>query len=139
MPISAEHAGRAYPATEPLAVTAAGIAAFARALGDDNPAYAGPEPVAPPTFAVVLAQRAWQQLFDDPELGLSLDGTIHADQRFAWSRPLSAGESVRARARIEKVRLRPPTALVTVAVDIATSDGEAVCQSVSTLMTRVAP
>ena len=49
MAISEAHAGRRYPPTEPYEVSAAKIAEFAAALGDDNPRYCGPELIAPPT------------------------------------------------------------------------------------------
>ena len=41
MAISEAHAGRRYPPTAPYEVSAAKIAEFAAALGDDNPRYAG--------------------------------------------------------------------------------------------------
>lgn len=135
MPISEEHVGRSYPATAPYPVTAVKIAEFARALGDqDNPAYCGDAPVAPPTFAMVLAAAAWGALFDDPELGLSLSRTVHADQRFAWTRPLRAGDQVQARLSIEKVRTRGASAFVTIAVELVTTQSELICTATSTLV-----
>ncbi|MEA5652335.1 MAG: MaoC family dehydratase N-terminal domain-containing protein, partial [Cutibacterium granulosum] len=73
MPISKDHVGRTYPTTDPYHVSAAKITEFATAIRDDSPAYQGPDPVAPPTFAMVIAAHAWQRLFDDPDLGLRLD------------------------------------------------------------------
>ena len=109
MPISEEHVGRSYPATAPYEVSRAKIAEFAAALGDgDNPAYAGADPIAPPTFAVVLSSAAWDAMFADPELELSLSRTVHVDQRFAWQRPLRAGDEVSATLTIEKVRAAAP-------------------------------
>ena len=135
MPISEEHVGRSYPATAPYQVSRAKIAEFAAALGDAaNPAYAGTDPIAPPTFAVVLAAAAWDVMFDDPDLELSLSRTVHADQRFAWQRPLRAGDEVTATLRIEKVRARGPMAIITIAVDLATAAGEELCTATSTLM-----
>jgi len=135
MPISEEHVGRTYPATEPYEVSRAKIAEFAAALGDsDNPAYAGGEAIAPPTFAVVLSSAAWDAMFADPELALSLSRTVHVDQRFAWQRPLRAGDEVTATLRIDKVRVRGAMAIITIAVDLATTDGEALCTATSTLM-----
>ncbi|HOC14102.1 MAG TPA: MaoC family dehydratase N-terminal domain-containing protein [Propionicimonas sp.] len=135
MPISEEHVGRSYPATAPYQVSRAKIAEFAAALGDAaNPAYAGTDPIAPPTFAVVLAAAAWDAMFDDPDLELSLSRTVHADQRFAWQRPLRAGDEVTATLRIEKVRARGPMAIITIAVDLATAAGEELCTATSTLM-----
>ena len=66
--IDESHAGRSYPATEPYQVTAVKIAEFAAAIGDDNPAYAGASPIAPPTFAAVIAGRAWEALWADEGL-----------------------------------------------------------------------
>lgn len=135
MPISEAHVGRTYPATAPYEVSRAKIAEFAAALGDGaNPAYAGDAPVAPPTFAVVLASAAWDAMFGDPDLGLSLSRTVHVDQRFAWQRPLRAGDEVTATLTIEKVRARGATAIITIAVSLATTDGEQLCTATSTLM-----
>ena len=69
MTITADHAGRRYPPTPAYEVSAAKIAEFARALGDDSPAYAGEQPIAPPTFVAVISSAAWESMFDDPELG----------------------------------------------------------------------
>lgn len=134
MPISEDHVGRSYPATAPYEVSRAKIAEFAAALGDDNPAYAGDAPMAPPTFAVVLAAAAWDAMFADPELGLSLSRTVHVDQKFTWQRPLRAGDQVTAALTIEKVRARGATAIIGIAVALSTTDGEALCTAASTLM-----
>ncbi len=134
MPISESHVGRTYPPTEPYQVSRAKIAEFAAALGDPNPAYAGPDPVAPPTFAAVVGARAWDQLFADPELGLALHRVVHGEQSFDHARPLRAGDEITATLTIEKVRTRGPLAFVTVVVDIATTAGEHVCASRSTLV-----
>ena len=135
MPISEAHVGTTYPATPPYQVSRAKIAEFAAALGDaENPAYRGSDPIAPPTFAVVLSSAAWSSMFDDPELGLSLSRTVHVDQRFVWTRPLRSGDEVTATLTIEKVRTRGATAIITIAVALRTISGEDVCTAVSTLM-----
>lgn len=135
MPISDAHVGRSYPATAPYEVSRAKIAEFAAALDDaDNPAYSGENPIAPPTFAAVLAAAAWDPLFDDPELDLSLSRTVHGDQRFAWQRPLRAGDQVTATLTIEKVRVRGAAAFVTIAVVLSTTAGEQLCTASSTLV-----
>lgn len=139
MPISAEHVGRSYPPSQPYQVSAAKIAEFARALGgrdggDANPAYTGPTPVAPPTFAVVMAAQAWDDLFDDAELGLALMRTMHGDQSFTYDRPLRAGDEIVSQLTIDKVRSRGPLDWVTVRVDLTTTAGEHVCTATSTLL-----
>lgn len=135
MPISESHVGKSYPATPAYQVSRAKIAEFAAALGDGaNPAYSGQDPLAPPTFAVVLSSAAWGAMFEDPDLGLSLSRTVHVDQRFVWTRPLRAGDEVTAVLTIEKVRARGATAIITISVALATTEGEDVCTATSTLM-----
>lgn len=135
MPISQLHEGRTYPATAALRVTRERIIQFAAALGDaDNPPYGGPDPIAPPTFAVVLSSAAWGAMFDDPDLELSLSRTVHVDQKFVWRRPLRAGDEVSAILTIERVRPRGATAIVGIAVELTTTAGEHLCTATSTLM-----
>lgn len=133
MPISPEHAGRTYPPAPPYRVSLAKIREFSAALGDENPAYLGDDAVAPPTFAAVIAAQAWGALFDDPELGLALHRTMHADQTFLFTRPLRDGDDVTASLTIERVRNRGALDMVTVAVDL-TVGNTTVCTARSTLM-----
>ena len=132
--ISETHVGRSYPPSAPYLVSAAKVAEFAAALGDaDNPAYAGPDAVAPPTFAVLLSSAAWQAMFDDPELELSLSSTVHTDQRFSWRRPLRVGDEVTATLNIEKFRARGSSAFITIVVALD-AGGERICDATSTLL-----
>jgi acyl dehydratase len=132
MAISPEHAGRSYPPTEAYEVSSAKIAEFARALGDDHPAYAGPDAIAPPTFAAVISATAWEAMFADPELGLALRRIVHGDQKFSWTRALRAGDRVRAVLTIDKVRSRGAADIISSSVRISTVDGEQVCLAEAT-------
>ncbi|QGN35005.1 MaoC family dehydratase N-terminal domain-containing protein [Microlunatus sp. Gsoil 973] len=132
--ISESHAGRSYPPTEPYEVTRAKIAEFAAALGDGNPAYRGDEPIAPPTFAAVIAGQAWQALWQDADLGLALERIVHGDQRISHARPLRAGDTVTATLTIDKVRVRGSVDMINSSVTLATSTGEVVCTASSTFL-----
>ncbi|MDO5094761.1 MAG: MaoC family dehydratase N-terminal domain-containing protein [Propionibacteriaceae bacterium] len=133
MPISADHVGRSYPPAPTYRVSRAKIAEFATALKDDNPAYFGDQPIAPPTFAAVIAAQAWGALFDDAELGLALHRVVHADQAFDFHRPLKDGDDVTATLTIERVRNRGNLDMVTILVAL-TVNGDPVCDARSTLM-----
>lgn len=133
MPITPEHAGRSYPPSPPYRVSRAKIAEFATAIGDTNPAYFAADPVAPPTFAAVIAAQAWGSLFDDPELGLALHRTMHGDQSFEVTRPLREGDDVVATLTIERVRNRGALDMVSIVVDLVV-DGEVAVAARSTLM-----
>ena len=132
MPITADHAGRRYPPTAPYEVSAAKIAEFARALGDDNPAYFGADPIAPPTFVAVISSAAWESMFDDPELGLALRRIVHGDQRFTYQRPLRPGDTVQATLTIDRVRNRGASDIISSSVEVETLDGELICTAAAT-------
>ncbi|HQE32600.1 MAG TPA: MaoC family dehydratase N-terminal domain-containing protein [Propionibacteriaceae bacterium] len=134
MPISESHVGRTYEPTPPYEVSTAKITEFARAIGDDNPAYFGESPVAPPTFLAIVAARAWDRMFDDEELGMALKRVVHGEQAFTHQRPLRPGDVIQATLTIDKVRVRGAMEFVTVTVTIATTAGEPVCHTTSTLV-----
>jgi acyl dehydratase len=131
MPISAEHVGRTYPPTAEYEVSRAKIAEFAAALGDTDPRYAGEAAVAPPTFVAVIVAAAWQVMFDDPELGLALRRIVHGDQRFTFERLLRAGDRVHATLRIDRVRSRGATDLITASIEVRTVADELVATAVA--------
>ena len=133
MPLTPDHAGKAYPPTAPYEVTRVKIVEFATALGDpppDGEAY----PVAPPTFAAVVANAAWDAMFSDPELGLSLRRIVHGDQLFRYVRPLRAGDVVTATLRIERVRVRGEAEIISTAVAVDDALGEPVLSATATFV-----
>jgi acyl dehydratase len=134
MPITEAHAGRRYPATPAYPISAEKIAEFARALGDESPYYRGERPIAPPTFAALIASPAWQLMFDDPELELALRRIVHGDQRFDHARPLLAGDVVSATLTIDKVRVRGGSEIITSSVAITDLTGETVCTTTATFV-----
>jgi acyl dehydratase len=133
VPLSEAHTGRSYRPTPAYEITAAKIAEFAAALGDDNPAYEGDSPLAPPTLAAMIAFAAWDQMFADAELDLELRRIIHADQRFTYVRPLRAGDRVTATLTIDKVRARGTTELVSCSIAVHDAAGDVTCTAASTL------
>ncbi len=120
-------AGRSFPPSTPHLVTAEELSQFAAQFGGTG---------CWPTFAISMAAPAWLAIFDDPDLGLDLAKTVHADQRFACARPLRAGDSVVATATITKDRTRGATKVLTVEV-LLTVANECVVTATSTLITEV--
>jgi len=133
-----EMIGRTFPPTPPYEVSRAKITEFAQALGDDNPAYYGDHPVAPPTFAAVLAAQAWAQMFADPELELELKRIVHTDQQFEWNRAIKAGDVIQGSVTLEDLKFRTVHGQeqehITIAVHLSTVEGEKVGISRSTLI-----
>ncbi len=99
MAADASLAGRTFPPTAPYLVTEERIAEFAAATGGE---YAGgPAPV---TFPIVIAFRAMQELMADPDVGIALHRVVHGEQRFAYTRPVVAGDVLSATLTVDSVR-----------------------------------
>ncbi len=145
MAVNADFAGRSYPPTEPFVVPAARISAFAEAVGAADPVHhdeqraqaAGhADVVAPPTFAVVIAQQCDAQLIADPEAGIDFTRVVHGEQGFTHHRPIVAGDQIVGVLHVDRVREAGGHAMVTTRSELSTTDGEPVCTATSTLVIR---
>ena len=131
MALAPDLAGREFPPTPPFDVSRSQIAAFAAAIGADDPGD-----TAPPTFPIVVAFRAMSALLADPDVGIELRNVVHSDQRFEITRPIRAGDVLTAAIRVESVRQAAGTSLISTRSDIQTVDGEPVCVAYATLAHR---
>ncbi len=145
MPVDPSVVGRTYPPTPVYEVGREALREFADAVGDPHPAYRDPEAaralghpdvIAPPTFAVVLSMRADAQVVQDPTAGIDFSRVVHAEQRFAHTRPVVAGDRLVVTVTVDAVRSAGGHDLVTTRGEITTEDGEAVCTATSTLLVR---
>jgi acyl dehydratase len=145
MPVNAEFQGRTYPPTTPYVVSAAKIAEFAEAVGSADPVHTDADVarasgyadvIAPPTFAVLIAQRCDQQLVLDPEAGIDFSRVVHGEQRFVHHRPLTAGDAVVGTLHVDTVREAGGHAMVTTRSELTTTAGEPVCTATSTIVIR---
>lgn len=145
MPLNPDFVGRVYPSAEPYVVSREKVREFAAAIGETaavhrDPAVAQTEGyadiVAPPTFAFVLAMRASHAVVDDPELGLDYSRVVHGEQRFAYTRPIVAGDELVVTTEIEAIRSAAGNDLVTTRADITTTSGEPVVTAHTLLVSR---
>ena len=145
MALNPEFVGRVYPASAPYRVGREKVREFATAVGDANPAYHDVEAaqalgyadvVAPPTFAIVLSLRASEAVVTDPELGLDYTRVVHGEQRFAFARPIVAGDDLVVTTTIESIRTMAGNDLIMTRGDIATTDGAHVATTHSLLVAR---
>ena len=145
MAVNADFAGRSYPPRGPYAVDAAALAAFAAAVGSQDPVHTDAEAaraagyrdvIAPPTFAVTFAQQCDRQLVEDPEAGIDYSRVVHGEQRFTHHRPITAGDSVLGTLTVDAVREAGGHAMVTTRTELTTEEGEALCTSSSTIVIR---
>ena len=73
----------------------------------------------------MISSPAWQLMFDDPELELTLSRIVHGDQRFSYVRPLRAGDVVSGALTIDKVRARGAVEIISASVEVTTVGGRA--------------
>jgi acyl dehydratase len=145
MAVNADFVGRTYPPQGPYAVDAPTLARFASAVGSDDPVHTSAEAaraagyrdvIAPPTFAVTLAQRCDAQLIEDPDAGIDYSRVVHGEQRFVHHRPITAGDDVLGTLTVDTVREAGGHAMVTTRTELSTTDGEPLCTSTSTIVIR---
>ncbi len=145
MPLDQSFVGRSYPPSDPYEVGREKIREFADAIGDPNPAYRDraaaralghPDVIAPPTFAVIIAQRCDAQLVRDPEAGIDYSRVVHGEQRFVHSRPVRAGDLLTVEVTVDAIRSAGGNDILTTRGEVSTVDGEHVCTAYSTLVAR---
>jgi acyl dehydratase len=101
----------------------------ARAAGYDDV-------VAPPTFAVVVQERTLAQLLADETAGIDFSRVVHGDQRFAYSRPIVAGDELVAELTVASVKSIGGHSMVTADSVVHDQHGEHVVTATSTLVVR---
>jgi acyl dehydratase len=133
--LNQDYLGKVYPAGPAYEVGREKIREFAIAIGDMNPAYhdvaharslGHRDVIAPPTFPFVVAMRASAIAMFDPGLGLDYSRVVHGEQRFAFVRPVTAGDSLVVVTTIENIRVAAGNDILTTRADISTEDGEPV-------------
>jgi acyl dehydratase len=143
--LSQEFVGRTYPAGEPYQVGREKIREFATATGEDSSlchdveaarAAGHPDLVAPVTFGIVVTMPAAGRVVADPELGLDYSRVVHGEQRFEYTRPVHAGDELRASVTVESIRAAAGNDLVTSRTDVVDAAGEHVFSAWSTLVAR---
>lgn len=143
MAVNQELVGRDFPPTAPYLVGREKIREFARAVFADAPQHTDVEAaraagfvdvVAPPTFAMVIQDRALQHLLGAPDTGIVLARTIHGEQRFAYTRPIVAGDELTAHMRVTGMRMLGGNAMITSEAEITDAEGAHVVTATSVLL-----
>lgn len=145
MAINQNIVGRIYPPTGTYTVGREKIREFAAAVKATSPLHFDVEAaqaagyadvIAPPTFAIILAQQADAALIQDPEAGIDFSRVVHADQRFTHHRAIVAGDELQTELHVDSVRLMGAGAMLTTREEITTVDGEKVTTCLSSLLVR---
>lgn len=143
--VNPEIQGRRYPTTEPYLVGREKVREFARAVLSTSPIGLDPEAaraagyadvVAPPTFPVVIQEHTLAQLLADADAGIDFSRVVHGDQRFSYTRPVVAGDELRATMTVTSVKSLGGNSMVTASSEIVDADGAHVVTAISTLVVR---
>ena len=144
MPLNQSLKGKTYRPIE-LAVDRDHVTRFAEAIGDEDPRFRDPEAarseghpnqLVPPTFPTTIQILASAQVVVDPDLGLDYTRVVHGEQEFEWRRPIVVGDVLRATPRIADLYARGPNEFLVIENEITDADGEVVCISRATLLSR---
>ncbi len=145
MVVNAGFTGRSYPPTAPYSVGREKIREFAEAVGAADVvhvdraaarAHGYRDVIAPPTFAVLIAQKCDRQFIADPEAGIDYSRLVHAEQRFVHHRPITAGDEIVGVLTVDSVKSVGGNAMVTTRAELSTLEGEPVCTATSTVVIR---
>lgn len=122
--------GRTFPPTAEHHVTDASIAEFAAAAGGADPGGAA----APPTYPIVLAFEAMMGFLDAVEV--PLHRIVHGEQRFAYERPVVAGDTLVATLSVASLRSIGGNDIIGTSSTVTDASGALVCTATATLVHR---
>lgn len=130
MPVDQTLVGRAFPPTRPYTVTVEKVREFAAASGAG---FEAGQPV-PTTFPIVLAFDAMNEFLAAVEVDLFR--IVHGEQRFAYQRPIRAGDVLSATLSVVSLRQIGGNDIIGTRSDITDAGGELVCATSATLVHR---
>jgi ribulose 1,5-bisphosphate carboxylase large subunit-like protein len=132
VPVDQSLTGRTFGPTPPYDVTHERVAEFAAATQTPYD-EGGPAPV---TFPIVVAFAAMRTLMEDPEVGIALHRVVHGEQRFAYQRPVRAGDVLTAELTVDTLRQIGGNDIVGTTSAITDAEGRLVCTAKATLIHR---
>ncbi|MFI1681140.1 MaoC family dehydratase N-terminal domain-containing protein [Streptomyces sp. NPDC020607] len=147
MALDQSFVGRSYPPSDPYEVGREKIREFAAAVGDSNPAYVDteaakalghPDVIAPPTFVFAITFAAAGRVIEDPQLGLDYSRVVHGDQKFAYTRPVCAGDRITVSSTIEAIKSVAGNDIVDIRGEVHDEAGEHVVTAWTKLVARAA-
>jgi hypothetical protein len=129
MPVDQSLVGRSFPPTAAYEVTEERLRDFADAVGV---AYDGLQ--APPTYPIVLAFEAMNAFLEAE--AVDLFRIVHGEQRFAYERPIVAGDVLTATLTVASLRQIAGNDIIGTTSEVTDASGALVCSTSATLVHR---
>ena len=129
MPVDQSLVGRTFPPTAAFEVTEDGLGAFAEAIGA---AYDGGP--APATYPIVLAFDAMNAFLEAE--AIDLFRIVHGEQKFAYERPIVAGDVLTATLTVASLRQIAGNDIIGTTSEVTDASGVLVCSTSATLVHR---
>jgi acyl dehydratase len=137
--------GRSYPPGPPYLVGREKVREFAAAIGERSPlssdvaaaqAAGHADLVAPPTFGIVFALPACEPAVTDPDVAVDYARVVHADQAFAYVRPIVAGDLLSTSVEITGHKVFAGNVVLTITATVTDADAAPVVTVTTTLVSR---
>ncbi|HLF69911.1 MAG TPA: MaoC/PaaZ C-terminal domain-containing protein, partial [Actinomycetota bacterium] len=135
MGLNTQLAGKKYEASV-VTVTDEAIRNYAAATNEDNPAFVGSDPFAPPAFPIVPAAAAIASVMFDQELGVNLPLLVHGEEDHLFHAPIRAGDQLTVQSTLESVELKETGETFTILTTLTRPDNELVAEVRSLMFIR---
>jgi hypothetical protein len=129
MPVDQSLVGRSFPPTAAYEVTEDRLRDFAAAAGVGYDGGA-----APPTYPIVLAFEAMNAFLEAE--AIDLFRIVHGEQKFAYERPIVAGDVLTATLRVASLRQIGGNDIIGTTSEVTDASGALVCSTSATLVHR---
>ena len=145
MALDPANVGRTFTASEPYIVGREKVREFATATGEASPlchdvaaarAAGFADVIAPPTFPIVVTLNAMGDAVTDPSVGVDWSMVVHGDQRFAYERPIVAGDELTVKTEIESIKSLAGNDMITLRGDLFAADGSKIGSTWTSLVQR---
>lgn len=127
--------GKRYDA-QTYEVTADAIHAYAAATNEVNPAFTGPDPVAPPAFLAVPMFNTLAGALFDPELEVNFTRLVHGQQDHWLHVPIRAGDLLTVEGRLDIVEVKETGERFGVHGSLGNPEGVTVAEAGSVMFIR---
>jgi len=129
MPVDQSLVGTAFPPTPAFSVTEDHVREFVAAAGGE---YAGGP--APATYPIVVAFDAMNAFLEAVQIDLFR--IVHGEQKFAYQRPVVAGDVLTATLSVVSLRQIAGNDIIGTTSEVTDAAGALVCETSATLVHR---